>query len=135
MYKILLLIIIIFLHIVDDYYLQGWLASAKQKDWWKQNAPDDLYKYDYIMALFMHSFSWAFMIMIVPSIYTLIFASSINNLNIASLAVLLIFFANLCIHMTTDNAKANLKKINLIQDQLIHLLQITVTWISLVVVA
>ena len=31
MYKILLLLAMIFLHIVDDYYLQGWLASAKQK--------------------------------------------------------------------------------------------------------
>lgn len=78
----------IFLHIVDDYYLQGWLASAKQKDWWKQNAPDELYKHDYIMALFMHSFSWAFMIMFVPSIYTLITTVDINN---ASLAIVLIF--------------------------------------------
>ena len=132
MYKILLLLVMIFLHIVDDYYLQGWLASAKQKSWWKQNAPDELYKHDYIMALFMHSFSWAFMIMLIPSIYTLIATANISN---ASLAIALIFFANLCIHMTTDNKKANLKKINLVQDQLIHLVQITVTWISLVVLS
>ena len=52
MYKILLLLTMIFLHIVDDYYLQGWLASAKQKSYWEQNAPDELYKHDYIMALF-----------------------------------------------------------------------------------
>ena len=71
MYKILLLLTMIFLHIVDDYYLQGWLASAKQKSWWEQNALDKLYKHDYIMALFMHSFSWAFMIMLVPTIYEL----------------------------------------------------------------
>ncbi len=130
MYKILLLLVMIFLHIVDDYYLQGWLASAKQKSWWKQNAPDELYKHDYIMALFMHSFSWAFMIMLIPSIYTLIATANISN---ASLAIALIFFANLCIHMTTDNKKANLKKINLVQDQLIHLVQIAATWISMVV--
>ena len=30
----------IFCHIIDDYYLQGWLASAKQKIWWEKNAPD-----------------------------------------------------------------------------------------------
>ena len=130
MIKILLFLAMIFLHIVDDYYLQGWLASAKQKSYWKQNAPDKLYMHDYIMALFMHSFSWAFMIMIVPSVYTLITTININN---ASLGIALIFLANLCIHMTTDNAKANLKKINLVQDQLIHLAQITITWISLVV--
>lgn len=126
MYKILLLLAMIFLHIVDDYYLQGWLASAKQKSYWEQNAPDKLYKHDYIMALFMHSFSWAFMIMLIPSVYTLITTPNIGN---ASLAIVLVFFANLCIHMVTDNAKANLKKINLVQDQLIHLTQITITWV------
>lgn len=132
MYKILLLLVMIFLHIVDDYYLQGWLASAKQKSYWEQNAPDKLYKYDYIMALFMHSFSWAFMIMIVPSAYSLMATSNISN---TSLAIALVFLTNLCIHMTTDNAKANLKRINLVQDQLIHLTQIFATWLSFVVCA
>ena len=32
-YKIVILFTMIFCHIVDDYYLQGWLASAKQKTW------------------------------------------------------------------------------------------------------
>ena len=130
MYKILLLLVMIFLHIVDDYYLQGWLASAKQKSWWEQNAPDKLYKRDYIMALFMHGFSWAFMIMLVPSVYVLM---NYPNINAASLAIALMFFANQCIHMSIDNKKANLKQINLIQDQLIHLVQIIVTWFSLIV--
>lgn len=125
MYKILLLLAMIFLHIVDDYYLQGWLASAKQKSYWEQNAPDELYKHDYIMALFMHSFSWAFMIMVVPSVYTLINTTNTNN---ASLVIALFFLINLCIHMVVDNSKANLKKINLVQDQLCHLVQILVTW-------
>ena len=49
--KTILLLAMLFCHIVDDYYLQGWLASAKQKSWWKKNAPDKLYKNDYIMAL------------------------------------------------------------------------------------
>lgn len=130
MYKILLLLTMIFLHIVDDYYLQGWLASAKQKSYWEQNAPDELYKHDYIMALFMHSFSWAFMIMVVPSVYTLINTTNTNN---ASLVIALFFLINLCIHMVVDNSKANLKKINLVQDQLCHLLQILVTWVVFVV--
>lgn len=132
MYRILLLLAMIFLHIVDDYYLQGWLASAKQKSWWQQNAPDELYKYDYIMALFMHSFSWAFMIMIVPSVYALITTANVSSV---SLAIALVFLTNLSIHMVVDNAKANLKKINLVQDQLLHLVQIAATWLSFVVVA
>ena len=129
MYKILLLLAMIFLHIVDDYYLQGWLASAKQKSYWEQNAPDELYKHDYIMALFMHSFSWAFMIMVVPSVYTLINTTNTNN---ASLVIVLFFLINLCIHMVVDNLKANLKKINLVQDQLCHLVQILITWVAFV---
>ncbi len=130
MYKILLLLAMIFLHIVDDYYLQGWLASAKQKSYWEQNAPDKLYKHDYIMALFMHSFSWAFMIMAVPSVYTLINTTNTNN---ASLVIALFFLINLSIHMVVDNSKANLKKINLVQDQLCHLVQILITWVVFVV--
>ena len=38
------LLLMIFCHIVDDYYLQGWLALAKQKKYWQENAPDKLYK-------------------------------------------------------------------------------------------
>lgn len=126
--KILLLLAMIFLHIVDDYYLQGWLASAKQKSYWEQNAPDKLYKHDYIMALFMHSFSWAFMIMLVPTVYTLIVAENIP-------LIIALFVGNLCMHMIVDDMKANRKKINLIQDQLMHLTQIVITWIFLVVIA
>lgn len=130
MYKILLLFAMIFLHIVDDYYLQGWLASAKQKSYWEQNAPDELYKHDYIMALFMHSFSWAFMIMLIPTIYVLTVA---NNINMAILFIVAFFVFNLCVHMITDNKKANKKEINLIQDQLMHLAQIVHVWVFLVV--
>lgn len=129
MIKILLLLTMIFLHIIDDYYLQGWLASAKQKSWWKNNAPDDLYKHDYIMALFMHSFSWTFMIMLVPTIYVLNITSNINS---ATFGILAFFIINLIMHMITDDKKANRKEINLIQDQLVHLAQIIWTWTFMV---
>lgn len=108
----------IFFHIVDDYYLQGWLASAKQKSWWKDNAPEDMYKNDYIWALIMHSFSWTFMIML-PIAY-------INNFAIDGL-YLSIFIANMISHARIDNMKANKKLINLWQDQAIHMVQIFMT--------
>ena len=98
MYKILLLLTMIFLHIVDDYYLQGWLASAKQMKYWQNNAPDKMYKYDYIWALIMHSFSWSFMIML-PIAY-------IQHFNI-SLLFLIMFSVNLVIHALVDDLKAN----------------------------
>lgn len=52
----------IFCHIVDDFYLQGILAQIKQKNWWKENYPDQMYRQDYLVALMLHSFSWTFMI-------------------------------------------------------------------------
>lgn len=110
----------IFLHIVDDYYLQGILAQMKQKKFWKEQAPDELYKYDYIWALIMHAFSWTFMIML-----PLIFVSPINP------AFYVIFVVNLAVHAYVDNLKANKHKINLWQDQLIHLAQIILTFIIL----
>ena len=106
----------IFLHIFDDYILQSFcLGSLKQRDWWKQNAPKKMYKYDYLVALFMHSFSWSFMIMIPTFFY--------NNFNIY------VFIGNLLIHFITDHLKANMRKINLVVDQSIHILQIVMTYL------
>lgn len=133
--KILFLLGMIFCHIVDDYYLQasGWLSSGKQKEWWIKNAPDKLYRYDYIMALFMHCFSWAFCIMIIPT-YCSLTSKYVTDTNIVAAQILITFILNLIIHMITDNAKCNLKKINLIQDQLIHISQIIATWMYLVLI-
>jgi hypothetical protein len=112
------LILMIFCHIVDDYYLQGWLASAKQKQWWKDNAPDKLYRFDYIWALIMHSFSWSFMIMLPIAFYM--------HFQIDFLFCF-IFILNVIIHALTDNEKANRFTINLWFDQLVHMAQIGCT--------
>lgn len=123
-YKILLLIAMIFFHIIDDYYLQGFLARAKQKSWWEQNYPDKLYKYDYIMALVEHAFSWAVMINIPAIIYVLI-----CGITFPTLLFIDLFIANIIAHAYVDNVKANLLKINLSIDQLIHIFQIILTWL------
>lgn len=115
-----ILLAMMFCHIVDDYYLQGWLASAKQKSYWEKNAPDKLYRFDYIMALIMHSLSWSFMIMLPLAVF--------NNFEVSVLYGV-IFVVNAIIHGIVDNLKANAKKINLITDQLIHLSQIIITFV------
>ena len=117
-------LLMIFCHIVDDYYLQGWLASAKQKKYWEENAPDKMYRYDYIWALIMHSFSWAFMVMLPVAFFM--------DFNIG-FDFVIVFILNVMIHAVTDDAKANRKKINLIQDQMVHILQIIATFLCLVV--
>ena len=118
----------LFLHIVDDYYLQGWLASAKQKSWWEKNAPEKLYSKDYIMALCEHAFSWTFMIMLIPGIYTYFTVSDPN----ISIYYIWVFFLNWLIHCFVDHMKANRKEINLIVDQLIHILQVILAWYGLI---
>lgn len=114
------LLLMIFLHIIDDYKLQaGVLNNLKQKKFWEENAPDELYKYDYIWALIMHSFSWSFMIML-PFAFILDF-----NINIA---FVIMFMLNLISHALIDNMKANQHSINLIHDQVLHIVQIIFTW-------
>ena len=123
--KIALLIFMIFAHIIDDYYLQGWLASAKTKNWWKKNAPDKLYSKDYIMALFCHSLSWSIMVFLPILIYSLY-----NQIDLDWFYLVLPI--NLIIHAIIDDLKANKFKINLIIDQSIHFIQIFITWIMFV---
>lgn len=124
MREAILLLCMLFCHIVDDYYLQGWLASAKQKSWWEKNAPNPLYKNDYIMALVEHAFSWTFMIHIPIVIWFII-----DGIHFNIYIFVVLFLTNWFTHIITDNMKANLLKINLIQDQLIHIGQILITWL------
>ena len=123
--KIALLIFMIFAHITDDYYLQGWLASAKTKNWWKKNSPNKLYSKDYIMALFCHSLSWSIMVFLPILIYSLYNQIDLNWFY-------LVLPINLIIHAVIDDLKANKFKINLIIDQSIHFIQIFITWLIFV---
>ena len=118
MNNLFIILLMVFCHIIDDYYLQGWLASAKQKTYWEDNAPDKMYRFDYLWALLIHSFSWSFMVML-PIAFTMSF-------NITTLFVY-IFLANITVHAVTDDAKANKRLINLWVDQIIHLCQIGLT--------
>lgn len=113
------LILMLFAHIVDDFYLQGILAKLKQKGWWEENAPDKLYKHDYIIALIIHALSWTIMITL-----PILFVSAWQP----HWAIYLMLGVNLAIHAVVDDLKANKHKINLIADQSIHFVQIIVTW-------
>lgn len=113
----------IFAHIVDDYYLQGILAKLKQKNWWKENAPDKQYRHDYIVALIMHAFSWSFMITI-PTLFV----------SDRYIIMCLFIVINTVAHAYIDNEKANNLSINLAMDQFCHILQIVATWMIIVLV-
>lgn len=124
---IAILVFMLFAHLVDDYYLQGWLASAKQKKWWEKNAPDKLYSKDYIMALTCHALSWSIMTFSPILIYSLCNQIDLNWFYLA-------LPINLIIHAIVDDLKANKLKINLIIDQSIHFIQIIITWITFILI-
>jgi hypothetical protein len=59
----------LFMHVLDDYKLQGCLGNLKQRQFWKDHAPDRMYRFDYIVALVMHAVSWSFCIMLPLAVY------------------------------------------------------------------
>lgn len=131
--KFLLLFIMIFCHIVDDYYLQkGLLANLKQREWWETNAPDPMYKNDYKVALVVHSFSWSFMILLPLLVFSL--ATGISNIFIFGFYIPALI-SNMLLHYYVDNEKANEHSINLITDQTCHLIQIIGTCIWFYVIS
>lgn len=125
MKELVLLLSMIFLHIVDDFYLQGILASLKQKSWWKESYPDKMYRYDYITALILHSFSWTFMV----NIPVIVYSYDVINCYL----FLALFIINMLIHCVVDNMKANKLMISLTFDQCVHLAQIFLLWLVTIV--
>lgn len=114
-----ILLFMIFCHVIDDYFIQsaGCLSFLKQYDWWKENEPNHKYRNDYVVGLLAHGFSWSFMVMLPIFIK--------YNFNI-DWHLIFAFCCNWLLHSWVDHLKANCRWINLIQDQLIHMLQILV---------
>lgn len=132
MYPCLLLMTMIFFHIIADFNIQGILAQMKQKSFYEQyRYKVNLYRYDYIVALLMHSFSWTFMIHI-PGIMYLILMGKWSMFENEWTVYLIFFIVHMIIHALTDHSKANWYLINLVMDQTIHILQIIIIWITFI---
>lgn len=119
-----ILILMILLHIIDDFVLQPiCLSKLKQKSFWQeQNLDNDLYKNDYFASLIIHGLSWSAMVHI-PTMYLFNFEHQ--------LILLISFLVHAIIHAMIDDLKANKKIINLITDQTLHLIQIILIFISI----
>ena len=132
MYNCLLLMTMIFFHIIEDFKTQGILAKMKQKSFYDEyRYKVNMYRYDYIAALLAHAFSWAFMIHI-PAIAYLILMGKWSNFERAWVAYLIFFIMHMLMHALVDHLKANVYFINLIEDQIIHILQIFFIWITFI---
>ena len=94
----------------------------KQISWWKSECDkhdvDNPQKYskDWIAALLIHSFVWAFI-----TFYPLLLLYDNKS------GIIFILLLQMIIHAFIDHIKCNLYKINLFQDQFLHLIQITLT--------
>lgn len=123
-----ILLFMIFMHIIDDFKLQGIMASMKQKSWWeKQEGYNKKYRYDYIPALLCHAFSWSMMIHLPILVY--------YNFDMGDQWEFFIFMiiSQFLVHAFVDNAKANWKAINLAYDQITHVYQIGLSWMLLII--
>lgn len=116
-----ILALLVLAHLVADYTLQGCLANLKQKSWWDdqlKSAPDATkrkYRNDYKAGLVCHSLYWS-----------LIVCLPLVMFNGAFYAVVALVQG--AIHYVIDDAKANKHTINLVQDQLLHAVQILAAW-------
>lgn len=124
--SVLYFLLMLFLHVFADYTLQGILSSMKQKDWWERQIPDfnnSKYKNDYKAALLAHSYMWSFVVMLPISI-TAFVTSELRLIMLSSSLIILMSYG----HYVIDDSKANNKTINLIVDQLMHVIQLILAW-------
>ena len=95
----------------------------KQKDWWIKKFDEfnfddkhkELYEKDYQISLVCHALMWS-IITFSPLIFF-----------VDSFTFGMVIFWNTWYHAYVDNLKANVKIINLFDDQLSHLFQIVLT--------
>ena len=123
-YRLLILFSMCFCHVIADFNQQGILSKMKQREWWRKQTTNLRYDNDYKMALLEHAFAWSFIV----ELPILVISVLQHNIALAWL-VLLMYIPNTYTHYTADNWKANLKSLNLIEDQIIHFVQILITWV------
>lgn len=129
---IFIFMFMIFMHIIGDFTLQGILSCMKQKTWWDydkhksdflemtESDYNKLYAFDYVDALIIHGLMWSLCIMIPIAIW--------YNFQF-DIVCFGIWLFNAVIHMYIDYFKANIHKINLHTDQILHFIQIGITFI------
>ena len=152
--SILILLFMIGMHILEDFHLQGIMANMKQKDWWDKQFISEtdrlegklsdegldnyykdmfrMYHNDYIPVLLLHGFGWSLCIHI-PIIAYLFMQGTLDGSSIQWTLTAVILVQGL-IHSYIDDKKANCFRINLIQDQSMHMIQIIASYVLFCVI-
>ena len=125
MSAILLLVLMVALHTIEDFHVQGIMAQMKQRSWWVNNAPSPKYRYDHLPVILLHGLEWAVFVSL-----PLMWASdwSLPDWFCALIAAMGL------VHSVIDHLKANMLKINLVQGQALHMVQIAIIWIAYIMV-
>lgn len=133
MNAVLALILLFGLHIFADFHLQGILASMKQQAWWREQQAKEnmseqsfsIYDNDYKVALWIHAFEWAFVT------YLPMFVVCVMHRDRLDMTWVYVSFlaTNVILHKLVDDGKANEGLLNLLFDQVAHVVQIVITWI------
>ena len=114
------LLFMLFAHVIADYTLQGNFVFLKTKKFWVEQGKNEN---SFIPALIAHSFLVSFCISL-----PLYMADVTESKMVASIII------NTIIHSIVDHLSANSNKFGLITDQLIHVIQIVLTYIVLTVI-
>lgn len=114
-------LIMVAIHVLHDFNQGEPIANMKQKDWWKEHYPARLYRNDYIIVLILHGVLWSVLVSIPIFVFRYcIYDEVYNSLIVFSIII------NAMVHAFIDHLKANRKCISLLQDQILHLLQLLI---------
>lgn len=113
------------LHIFADFHLQGCLADLKQRMWWKDNITQrgfgHRYDHDYLAALTVHGLEWSIFVHIPAFIWMFCCETPLSKGYWILAASVLI---QAVLHAVIDDMKCNRLKLNLVQDQILHVIQL-----------
>ena len=134
-YKIFILFLMLLMHYIEDFHLQGILANMKQKSWWDKQIVDfpprkgNKYRKDYVISLIVHSLENAIFVTLPIIINDLYYTFTVNKDNSLWIAWLFDIWLIAYFHYWIDDSKCNKMKINLIVDQLLHFVIIVFIWL------
>lgn len=115
---LLLAFLIIIAHIIDDFILQqlGNLHNMKQKKFWEPYNKEYNNKYclDYYAGLVIHCISWSIMVHLPILLLT----------QTPEIIILVSSIIHAIVHGIIDNQKCNKYRLCLIEDQLLHCIQL-----------
>ncbi len=114
---LLVFLLMLGLHILEDFHIQGKMAEMKQKAFWRPYCEErpGLYEKDYLVVLLLHGMGWSIMVSL-PLLW--LFFPDLPPVLFCAIVV------NGLLHAYIDDLKANKLEINLIQDQTAHMVQI-----------